>query len=704
MASASRTARSHRDKRKIDDVDSEFALSSFEYGAIAQQIRQERVDGNKKAPKVERLTDAILSVSVMDTVEGSSTLEITVADPEFELYEFFDIDRDGKLDKIEIQYPPRSANWWRLTQLGLSTQAGQALELTLTFMERPVVLLLHKKGPKKTRRGKTTRAEFLRSLVQDVKEHPLKFKSDELHVKQDIAGTQKVDPKDRHDNKGQGLHKGDDVTVKGIKANPTQIGQAERALDVAKRLHAPHDAAVALMMTAIGESNMGALMTNQGGSKYSGMFAADPANVPPSDTEMMAKYCLIGGKGFNAPEGGLIGGVKAMHKEKTDSYRSLGHLCYVNQGNRSNFGSDKAAEDFFGEHESEAEAWVAAYGDGFGGGSTYYRAQYNFQIGTPEHPKERYWDGMKELANEVRWRLFVDGRTVFFDSDMTLIRQKPAAVIYRHDPALIGFDANWDGERHMATEMTMELICEPFQFRAGQVFKLIGFGPLSTGSTARPKGLPGRWLIWEINRQSGSYSSTFTLRQPEREKLEPATEIRERERQPNAGGRLKDIDSGMTPKEIIDEFVLPIGRKHNAFASGGGTLNAANVKAANDSHGATSSGGRSDHQGPASQAWAADMAFHGAIDSKDGDGLADELARLFGMNVHHNHVYDFGTDDKTKDGLRYQLGWKVTGHHDHVHFGVKVVDLTKRAASPEDFYGKSDWSSSDAIRSGPLGY
>jgi len=675
-------------------INDEFELASFDYAVIAQQIRASRdvTSAQKKStlyvsPKVEHLRNSIVSVSVSDTMEGSSTLEIDLADPEFELLEFFDINADGRLDKIELQYPPETPNWWRLTQLGLSTQAGQALRLTLTFMERPAVLLMHKRGPKKTSRGKSTRAQFLRSCVQDVKLHPLKFKSIELNVKQDVAGTKRVDEKDRRDDKGQGLHKGDDWTVKGTKANANQVEQAERLLSTATKLNAPYEAAVALLMTAIGESNLGQFMSNQGGSKYSGVLAADPANVAPEDTEGMAKACLRGGKGFNAPEGGLIGGAKAMKKEK--AYRSLGHLCYVNQGNRSNFGSDKAAEDFFGKHESEAEAIVEAYGDGFSGGSTYYRAQYNFQIGDQDNPKERYWDGMRNLAEEVRWRLFIDGRTVYFDSDMTLIRQKPIAIIHRHDPAVIGFDATWDGERELATEMQLELICEPFQFRAGQVFMLKGFGPLSSGSTAMPKPLPGRWLIWQIDRNSGSYSSSFTLRQPEREKMEPSSERREREEQPHHGSTLKDIDGTMTPKEIIDEFVLPVARKHEMVTGKTPQM----VQDANGVRGPTASGGRSDHQGPPQDAWAADMS-NGTNVTPQMDGLADELARKFGFTVHHNHVYDFGTDDVSKGGLRFQLGYRVGGHFNHVHFGVKVVDSSKRSFSPEDLNAKYGWGQS----------
>lgn len=724
-----RTGREVKGRFERDDKDATFELVGFDYQIIARQIVASRHASNPKrkttarSPKVANLSDSIVSVSVHDTYLGSSTLDLQVADPEFELFEFFDINNNGKLDKIEIQYPPGSHNWWRLTQMGVSASAGSALQLTLTFMERPVVLLMHRHGPKKGSRAKFTRAEFLRSLVQDVKQHRLRFSSVELHKKQEIRGTRQVNPrslaagveplttgggpygtgtltpssdgpttpatqnqgdpvKRKKVNKRRGIHKGADLTVKGKKANPNQLRHGDRILTVAEELNAPEDAAIALVMTAIAESQMGDLMTNLQGSKYSGILAADPANVAPSDDEGMAEACLRGGKGFNAPEGGLIGGVKAM-KKKDKSYRSLGHLCYVNQGNRANFSSDSAAENFFGEWESEAANWVGAegYGGGFRGGSTTYRTKYNFQIGTPDHPHQSYWDGMLDLADEVRWKLFCDGRTIYFDSDMTLIAQVPAGIVYRTDPTVISFDATWDGERDLATEMTLELICEPFEFRAGEVLWLKGFGPLSRGSTARPDPLPGRWLIAETDRQSGSYTTTFTLHQPVREKLEPEAELREREREPGTGGSLRDVTDSDSPQGIINEMVLPVGRKHGAHTALGAKLTSDNVAAANAGHDRlTSSGNVSDHAGNGNDAWAVDMGVGTSGPDPRMLGLAKELARLFNIPwTPHSGI----PVNKERDGLRYQLIYLAAGHYDHVHFGVKVTDTRKHPLTPE---------------------
>src|SRR4051794_32274770 len=57
---------------------------------------------------------------------------------------------------------------------------------------------------------------------------------------------------------------------------------------------------------------------------------------------------------------------------------------------------------------------------------------------------------------------------------------------------------------------------------------------------------------------------------------------------------------GKTPKGVIDSIVIPIAKKHGWRGS------AATIAAANAVHGPTTTGGRSDHQGPPSKAWAGD--------------------------------------------------------------------------------------------------
>ena len=72
----------------------------------------------KGAPKAKRedpasrvdLTKAITSISTEDTIDGSSTLTVALLDHEWRLLDsgFFDPNKNGKLDPIEVNYPDGS--------------------------------------------------------------------------------------------------------------------------------------------------------------------------------------------------------------------------------------------------------------------------------------------------------------------------------------------------------------------------------------------------------------------------------------------------------------------------------------------------------------------------------------------------------------------------------------------------------------------
>jgi len=91
---------------------------------------------------------------------------------------------------------------------------------------------------------------------------------------------------------------------------------------------------------------------------------------------------------------------------------------------------------------------------------------------------------------------------------------------------------------------------------------------------------------------------------------------------------------------------------------------AANV-AANRRHGPTSTGRRSDHQGPRRFVWAADVP---ALSLLEGDRLAHDIAHHLGLRDWNGQ----GVHTEVRQGVRYQVIWRAPGHFDHVHFGVRV--------------------------------
>jgi hypothetical protein len=135
---------------------------------------------------------------------------------------------------------------------------------------------------------------------------------------------------------------------------------------------------------------------------------------------------------------------------------------------------------------------------------------------------------------------------------------------------------------------------------------------------------------------------------------------------PASRKRSGDIASG-TPKEIIDDIVLAIGIDNNLTVSGN-PLTPENVAAANASHGPTASGRQSDHQGPASRAWAVDMS-NGGAPTPEMDAAADQVAEAFEMPW----APAGGIFNKNYRGYRYQLIYRTSDHQDHLHFGCKRI-------------------------------
>jgi hypothetical protein len=79
----------------------------------------------------------------------------------------------------------------------------------------------------------------------------------------------------------------------------------------------------------------------------------------------------------------------------------------------------------------------------------------------------------------------------------------------------------------------------------------------------------------------------------------------------------------------------------------------------------TASGNTSDHWSGVPNSYAVDLAATGAA----GDALLAHIMNAFG----HPEYTGGKWFNVTKDGYRYQFGWRVTGHYDHIHVGVKKV-------------------------------
>jgi hypothetical protein len=486
----------------------------------------------KKYVKAVDLEEAISGIKINDSIHSASTIVVSFEDPDWKLIRsgFFDANADGRLDSMDVNYPLDSDLWWRCTQISINANRVSA-SIEMTFIERTVAYLLSKKGQAKTSRAKKTRAEFIGGLVGAVKVRKLHFHCEELHEKQEQERDKKktdktpsllVIPTDsgggnprntdaeagaqKRKKKGVNWSKAD-VTIKGAKPDTEQTEAIEICMGVADRLHASAKAVKAMVVAGIGESSFRPSEVDRIYGTHKGVFQS--GQIDQFDTEQQCTYFFKGGRSFLA--GGAMGLVKSQPSLSVGTVAAKVEI------------SDSAGPYYDG-FAGEADKIIEAFG-GAGAGTTpgdtggEYRKQFNFEVGGPDHPGESYWEAMQRLAGDVKWALFVDGTHVYYDAETTLIRQKPAAYINRLDEAVVSFSSTWD-QRNIASEASLDLICDPFEFRAGDTIKLIGFGPSSTGSSVRPP-LPGRWLVAEIDRDRFDFVSTLRLVQPTKPGPEP---------------------------------------------------------------------------------------------------------------------------------------------------------------------------------------
>jgi len=502
---------------------SDVTLTEPDSGIIAKSLLASAKKLRKQAPSQMDLANAITDVSMTSPLAGAPSIVLSLLDPLWNLLDstFFDADQDGRLDPLQLVYP-EGRYTWVLSQLSPS---GSAHTMDVTFVPKLVYDLQHKYGPKKANRASTTRAEFIRSLVNEVGG---RLYCKQLDVKQPIgAGQASSQPSSKQDDanaaKTNGLGKNaKGLTCKGQALSASQIKVINLALGAAEQAGASKIVTEALIYAGMGESDLGDDATTYGGGPSVGVWQGFPSDWGDGrDVAKQALAFLQGGPSFK----GSGGAIKVA--QENPNYAVWQIANDTERNNAWNTGkTDSYASGFPGgtsAGETEAANIVEAGGvNGLSSGSFEEVQPYYFTVGGSANPNESYWDAIQRLAQEVNWALFVDGSRIYYDSQMTLIKQVVAAQLNRDDLEIIDWSFDWES-RQIATQFSLTAMCEPFEFHAGDVFKLENFGTASQGSTAR---LPGRWLVSNITRQKSALSSQFTLVQPVKPTKEPAPEVK----------------------------------------------------------------------------------------------------------------------------------------------------------------------------------
>lgn len=476
------------------------------------------------------VADAVIGGELERTMEGASTLSIDVHDPHRVILRSADLQR-----AIDLNF---DGTWWRLVKLRKAADT-----LSLTFEDRDVAHLRQHDKPRKVSRNKMTRAQFVRSLVREVKRDPITFYSPEVNVRQKISKPE--NDADRSSKRAKGIAKGASLTVKGARASAEQRRNAEKVLDVAEELNAGAKATKALIEAVIIESGIRNL--SYGDRDSLGILqvrvSTSGSAAKSRDIEWCVRQFLL--HGFYHDK--VLGSGGAIAKARRAAGMTAGRVAQAVQGSGVPGAYDTVAD--------EADAWIEAYGGASGGGTVTIAKRYEFSRGQPGK-REDSWTAIARLAEEVNWRAFTDQGRLYFVAEDYLMKSQARYTLSEDDEGVNGIDFDLDAGKDV-TELSVSVIADLFQVRVGSVVRVEKLGLAN-----------GRYLVHSVRRPLFSPQAEIVLRSPSKKLPEPAHET---ESKTKTGGASSDggFEKG-SPLAKAYRKVEQIDAKGQGYVWGGG--------------------------------------------------------------------------------------------------------------------------------------
>jgi hypothetical protein len=448
-----------------------------------------------------RLDGSIQDGNIESTTQGAPTLTLTVLDPDGEMLNSSLLTR--RIDLVLDNVP------FRLVQV--SRQEDDLL--TLEFEHRLCSWLREHTTPRKASRGTKTRAEFAYSLVLEVKKEHVVFISPDAHKKQPRAAevVKASTRKGRDGRKAPGFS--DNATnIKdgsGRSFTRSQLKNADEVLSVAAAKNASPKATLALAEACIVEP---------AGFRYPDGRVSRPFDNPPGgDSSSVGILQLLnihyGGsvaarrditrvasdfldKGFSG-KGGAIALAKANPSQ------SAGWVAQQVQGSAFPLRYDQVRS----VAQRVVDAWRGASSGGLSDAQQTGSPKFEFTRGAVHKgdANEDSWVALQRLADEVRWRCFIDGRNVlYFVSDDQLMRSRPLYLVSPHT----------EGVRSVTFDM--EVGKRTVVYKGRRIHK---------PSEAILKVRMGRWaapIVDSMSRGIFDSEAEVHLRQPQKALPEPA--------------------------------------------------------------------------------------------------------------------------------------------------------------------------------------
>lgn len=462
---------------------------------------------------VSAVTDAVID----RTIEGASTLTITVDDDNART-----IQKSGRLGrKVDTEL---DGTFWTLVGVKKAQR-----KLTLTLEEREVNVLRYYSSWIIANRANTTRAQFVKRMLDEVKEIPLKYVIPELNVVEKISDVQPgqilVDntgaPVTTPDpsSQVQAIPQGSKLTVKGEPATQEQINNANMILQKGIEMGANRKVLVSSIMTAIDESR---IINLAGGDRDSvGVFQQRPSQGWPASRDV--------------PTDAAAYFKEAIALDKQNPNLPIQLLCQGVQRSFDSTGSNYAA------FQAEAEQWVTAFGMGKTSlvkenatsgkvvdptnntktdgnqlsavqtGNYFSRGQITKKGTSTLLTPENSWNCIQRLAQDVNWRAFCVNGTIYFVSEQWLFKSKPFLRVSEDTEGIDWIDYDYDEGKRQAT-LTITAHASRWSVPPGCIIEVFDMGIIN-----------GRWLVSEINRSLFDTIATITATKPLPVLPEPTT-------------------------------------------------------------------------------------------------------------------------------------------------------------------------------------
>jgi cell wall-associated NlpC family hydrolase len=422
--------------------------------------------------------DAVVNeAELVRSVDGASTVDVEIIDDERKLLNspLLASDFDVVIDDLWFSYV-------KLSNQGLTSP------LKLTFEDREVRKMKQAVGPYKVKKDKLTFPQFAQRLVRKIKPR-IPFYCPALQAKSPITNARagRKNAQGKLLRREQGLNSKANITVKGAKADPGQIRNIERVLDVGVSLKAPEAVLVTAIVVGIVEN---LCRHGSGGDRDSnGFFQQRPSQGwgPPAELEEDASD-FYKGRGGNQ-------GALALYQRGTRDPAALAQAV-----------QRSGTPGAYSQYVSEARKAVSAYlggAEATAAGASATTATEKLQW--ERKKKESTWACIGRYAEEINWRWYVSNGIAYLLAETDLLRSKSRNVISDQTPGVTDIRFDYDKGKPV-DEVTVSAWTRSWGTPPGTVIELERHGPAN-----------GRYIVGEIRstlRHRNSIAE-ITLRRPE---------------------------------------------------------------------------------------------------------------------------------------------------------------------------------------------